>query len=115
MVRVARNSVKTEQISIRLPVDLLNELESLKKRDGIDRSIIIVKALRYWVSVEGNVSTDNEFINQISEMKTEIGELKNSISDLSKTYEKETHPRFCFRAAPMRMRNRSKGIRTHET
>jgi len=90
MVRVARNSVKTEQISIRLPVDLLNELESLKKRDGIDRSIIIVKALRYWVSVEGNVSTDNEFINQISEMKTEIGELKNSISELSKTYEKET-------------------------
>ncbi len=90
MVRVARNSVKTEQISVRLPVDLLNELESLKKRDGIDRSIIIVKALKYWVSVEGNVSTDNEFINQISEMKNEIEGLKISLSEISKTYEKET-------------------------
>ena len=90
MVRVSRNSVKTEQISVRLPVDLLNELESLKKRDGIDRSIIIVKALKYWVSVEGNISTDNEFINQISEMKNEIEELKKSLSELSRTCEKET-------------------------
>ena len=90
MARVPRNNIKTEQISIRLPVDLLQDLENLKRRDGIDRSVIIVKALRYWVSVGGNISTDNEFISQIHELKKAVAELQKNISAISTSHEKET-------------------------
>ena len=78
-----------EQISIRLPVDLIDELSKLKEKEQIDRSAIIVKAIRYWISVGGNVSTDNEFLNQIREMKGEINELKNLMSETVSNSETE--------------------------
>lgn len=90
MSRAPRNNIKTEQISIRLPVDLLEDLEILKQRDGIDRSVLIIKALRYWVSVEGNISTDNEFVNQIHELKEAVEIFQKNISAVSASYEKET-------------------------
>ena len=65
-------------------------LNKLKEKEQIDRSAIIVKALRYWISVGGNVSTDNEFLNQIREMKSEISEVKNLMSETLSHYEKET-------------------------
>lgn len=89
MPRGLRNSAKMEQISIRLPVDLIDDLNKLKEKEQIDRSTIIVKAVRYWISVGGNVSTDNEFLNQIREMKGEINELKNLMSETVSHYEKE--------------------------
>ena len=81
MTRGIRSANRLEQISLRLPVDLIDELNKLKEKEQIDRSAIIVKALRYWISVGGNVSTDNEFLNQIREMKGEINELKNLMSN----------------------------------
>ena len=89
MARGLRNSTKMEQISIRLPIDLIDDLSKLKEKEQIDRSAIIVKALRYWISVGGNVSTDNEFLNQIREMKGEINELKNLMSETISHSEKE--------------------------
>jgi len=90
MPRGLRNSTKMEQISIRLPVDVIEGVNNLKEKEQTDRSLIIVKALRYWISVDGNVSTDNEFLNQIREMKGEINELKNLMSETVSHYEKET-------------------------
>ena len=89
MPRGLRNSTKMEQISIRLPVDVIEGVNNLKEKEQTDRSLIIVKALRYWISVDGNVSTDNEFLNQIREMKGEINELKNLMSETVSHYEKE--------------------------
>ena len=89
MARGLRNSAKMEQISLRLPVDLIDDLNKLKEKEQIDRSAIIVKAVRYWISVGGNVSTDNEFLNQIREMKSEINEVKNLMSETLSHYEKE--------------------------
>ena len=89
MARGLRHSTKMEQISLRLPVDLIDDLNKLKEKEQIDRSTIIVKAVRYWISVGGNVSTDNEFLNQIREMKGEINELKNLMSETVSHYEKE--------------------------
>ena len=90
MTRGIKSANRLEQISIRLPIDLIDELNKLKEKEQIDRSAIIVKALRYWISVGGNVSTDNEFLNQIREMKSEISEVKNLMSETLSHYEKET-------------------------
>lgn len=89
MTRGIRSTNRLEQISIRLPIDLINDLNKLKEKEQIDRSAIIVKALRYWISVGGNVSTDNEFLSQIREMKGEINELKNLMSETISYSEKE--------------------------
>ena len=90
MARGLRNSTKMEQISIRLPVDLIDDLNKLKEKEQIDRSVIIVKAIRYWLSVDGNVSTDNEFLNQIREMKSELNEVKSLMGETISHYEKES-------------------------
>ena len=42
MARGLRNSTKMEQISLRLPVDLIDDLNKLKEKEQIDRSTIIV-------------------------------------------------------------------------
>ena len=89
MTRGIRSANRLEQISLRLPVDLIDDLNKLKEIEQIDRSAIIVKAVRYWISVGGNVSTDNEFLNQIREMKSEINEVKNLMSETLSHYEKE--------------------------
>ena len=90
MTRGIRSTNRLEQISLRLPVDLIDDLNKLKEKEQIDRSAIIVKAIRYWISVGGNVSTDNEFLNQIREMKGEINELKNLMGEMTSHYEKES-------------------------
>ena len=49
MTRGIKSANRLEQISIRLPIDLIDELNKLKEKEQIDRSAIIVKALRYWI------------------------------------------------------------------
>jgi len=89
MTRGIKSTNRLEQISLRLPVDLIDDLNKLKEKEQIDRSAIIVRAIRYWLSVGGNVSTDNEFLNQIREMKSELNEVKNLMRDSLSHYEKE--------------------------
>lgn len=89
MTRGIRSTNKLEQISIRLPLDLIDDLNKLKEKEQIDRSAIIVKALRYWVSVQGHVSEDNEFLNQIKEIKTRQEEMKTQLDKMLMQYENE--------------------------
>ena len=79
-----------EQISIRLPVDVIEGLNNLKEKEQTDRSSIIVKALRYWISVDGNVSTDNEYVEKIKNMDAVISELQKSMQDIVNNYERES-------------------------
>ena len=89
MTRGIRSINKLEQISIRLPLDLIDDLNKLKEKEQIDRSAIIVKALRYWVSVQGHVSEDNEYLNQIREIKTRQEEMKTQLDKMLMQYENE--------------------------
>ena len=83
MTRGIKSPTTLEQISIRLPLDLINQLNEFKEKNEIDRSAIIIKAVRYWLSVGGNVSTDNEYITQIKEMSLKIENLTKTIESLS--------------------------------
>ena len=89
MTRGVNDTRKLEQISLRLPVSLLQELDALKEKEELDRSVIIVKALKYWTSVGGNVTTDAEYITLLQEMKNEIAELKTTLTTSIHHYENE--------------------------
>lgn len=78
---------KHEMISIRLPTDLLSQLDSLKEEEGIDRTALIIRALRYWVSVNGKVTTDNELLTRLDKIEKDtaiISEKIQSETDLRK-------------------------------
>lgn len=78
---------KHEMISIRLPTDLLSQLDSIKEEEGIDRTALIVRALRYWVSVKGRVTTDNELLTRLDKIEREMAVISEKIqseTDLQK-------------------------------
>lgn len=46
-----------------------------KIKEEIDRTSLILRALRYWISVDGKISNDAEFVNSV---------VKNISSDINK-------------------------------
>ena len=85
---------KHEMISIRLPTDLLSQLDSMKEEEGIDRTALIVRALRYWVSVNGRVTTDNELLTRLDKIEKEMAVISEKIqseTDLQKQVNQQEH------------------------
>ena len=71
-----------EQASVRFPADLLKKVDALKDRDGVDRTSIINRAVRYWVEVDGKVISDNEYQKTIANLIAKIQELKQSQTEV---------------------------------
>lgn len=89
MTRGVRNTEKPEQISLRLPAAMIRELDQLKEKEGIDRTAVIIRALKYWVSVEGNIITDAEYLNRMQQMEQELAEIRDSLTKITVQYEEE--------------------------
>lgn len=85
---------KAEMIGLRIPADLLAKIDKLKNDEGIDRTALVLRALRYWVSVEGKVTSDTEYltsmkkvlegIEQLQEDMTEIKSLREQVAEQQK-------------------------------
>lgn len=73
---------KSDMIGVRIPSDLLMKLDKLKDEEGIDRSALILRALRYWVSVNGKISTDAEYLNSIKKIEENVEIIQTDISDI---------------------------------
>ncbi len=82
MTRPLRTGEKPEQVSLRIPKELANKVDIFKEKEGTDRSVIILRALRYWLDVNGNVTTDNEFLNRLNNMESDLKELQNTITKM---------------------------------
>lgn len=93
MARLPRTVEKPEQVSLRLPKDLANKVDYFKEKEGVDRSTIIIRALRYWLEVDGCVTTDHEFMNRLTRLEENTDEFRKIIErNLEKTaasFEKE--------------------------
>ena len=68
-------------ISVRLPQDLYNEVERIRMRDRMDRTNLIIKAVEYWVSVDGQVVTDNELLTRLNKIEKTTAESASLITD----------------------------------
>lgn len=79
-MRGSTNSpVKLELISVRVPADLLQKLDVLKQEEMLDRSTLIVRALKYWVSVEGKITSDQEYLTRLKNIDQNIDEVNTQI------------------------------------
>lgn len=79
-------------ISVRLPQDLYNEVERIRMRDRMDRTNLIIKAVEYWVSVDGQVVTDNELLTRLNKIDRTTAESASLIKDYQteiETYRKD--------------------------
>ena len=79
-------------ISVRLPQDLYNEVERIRTRDRMDRTNLIIKAVEYWVGVDGQVVTDNELLTRLNKIDRTTAESASLIKDYQteiETYRKD--------------------------
>lgn len=63
-------------ISLRLPSDLIAGLDKLREKERTDRTHLIVKAIEYWIQVEGKVTSDGEYLQKIAEIETHLSSIK---------------------------------------
>lgn len=75
-------------ISIRIPSDLLRQIDTIKEREGIDRTALIIRALRYWVAVDGNVTTDNEYLNRLEKLEKNMAVIADGIESVKELRER---------------------------
>jgi len=80
---MTRNNI--EQVSVRLPSELVKMVDVLKDREGIDRTAVINKAVRYWVEVDGKVLADNEYQNSLKNLSQKLENLEKSDESLIKS------------------------------
>lgn len=73
---------KAEMIGLRIPSDLLIKIDKLKDDEGIDRTALVLRALRYWVSVGGKISTDAEYLNSIKNIEEKVETIQTDICDI---------------------------------
>lgn len=79
---------KPDMISIRIPSDLLRQIDTIKEREGIDRTALIIRALRYWVAVDGNVTTDNEYLNRLEKLEKNMAVIADGIESVKELRER---------------------------
>ncbi|MDO5844366.1 MAG: ribbon-helix-helix domain-containing protein [Methanocorpusculum sp.] len=73
---------KSDMIGLRIPSDLLMKIDKLKDEEGIDRTALILRALRYWIGVNGKISTDAEYLNSIKKIESGVGNLLNDMNEI---------------------------------
>lgn len=69
-------------IGLRIPSDLLEKIDKLKNDEGIDRTALVLRALRYWVSVEGKVTSDAEYLTSMQKVQTGIESLQADLTEI---------------------------------
>ena len=89
MTRPLRTGEKPEQLSLRLPKELAAKVDFFKEKEGTDRSVIILRALRYWLDVNGNVTTDHEFLNRLDKIEENTAAMKAELEKLRAEYSHE--------------------------
>lgn len=74
---------------MRMPKDLVSKVDLLKAKEGVDRSAIINKAVRYWTDVEGNITTDHQILSRLDTIETNTTELRSEIYKVILDFRKE--------------------------
>lgn len=78
-----KSTTKIELVSVRLPVDLLKQLDELKVIEGRDRTAVIVQAVKYWVSIQGKITTDHEYLNRLGTLDENVDSINHHLSELN--------------------------------
>jgi len=82
MPRTAKNEA-TVPVNVRIPEQLLQELDAISKRDYHDRTTEVITACKHWVEIDGNASIDSIPVSAVSEINKRLDELTTSVKHFS--------------------------------
>lgn len=86
MTRPSRSGEKPEQISMRMPKELVNNIDILTEGEGVDRSAVINKAVRYWSEVGGHIPTDHQIIGRLDAIEATPPDFAERLTSSYRTF-----------------------------
>lgn len=65
--------------SLRIPADLVEGIEKIQANEHIDRTHVIIKAIEYWVKVDGKVTADGEYLTRLKNIEETLQNLTDTL------------------------------------
>ena len=93
MPRPARSAEKPRQFSLRIPEEYAAEIDRLKEIEGTDSTVIILRAVKFWLETGGKATTDYDLLGRLSSLETELKNLRESDEKRFAEYQKELEER----------------------
>ena len=89
MPRPARSAEKPRQFSLRIPEEYAAEIDRLKEIEGTDSTVIILRAVKFWLETGGSATTDYNLLGRMTSLETELKNLRESDEKRFAEYQKE--------------------------
>lgn len=89
MSRPARSGEKPRQFSLRIPEEFAAEIDRLKEIEGTDSTVIILRAVKFWLETGGSATTDHNLLGRMTSLETELKNLRESDEKRFAEYQKE--------------------------
>ena len=89
MPRPARSTEKPRQFSLRIPEEFAAEIDRLKEIEGTDSTVIILRAVKFWLETGGTATTDYNLLGRMTSLETELKNLRESDEKRFAEYQKE--------------------------
>ena len=89
MPRPTRLGEKPRQFSLRIPKEYGDEIDRLKEIEGTDSTVIIFRAVKFWLETGGSATTDYNLLGRLSSLETEMKNLRESDEKRFAEYQKE--------------------------
>ena len=89
MPRPTRLGEKPRQFSLRIPKEYGDEIDRLKEIEGTDSTVIILRAVKFWLETGGTATTDYNLLGRMTSLETELKNLRESDEKRFAEYQKE--------------------------
>ena len=89
MSRPARSAEKPRQFSLRIPEEFAAEIDRMKEIEGTDSTVIILRAVKFWLETGGKATTDYDLLGRMTSLETELKNLRESDDKRFAEYQKE--------------------------
>ena len=89
MSRPTRLGEKPRQFSLRIPEEYAAEIDRLKEIEGTDSTVIILRAVKFWLETGGKATTDYDLLGRMTALETELKNLRESDEKRFAEYQKE--------------------------
>ena len=93
MPRPTRLGEKPRQFSLRIPKEYGDEIDRLKEIEGTDSTVIILRAVKFWLETGGSATTDYNLLGRMTSLETELKNLRESDEKRFAEYQKELEER----------------------
>ena len=93
MPRPSRLGEKPRQFSLRIPKEYGDEIDRLKEIEGTDSTVIILRAVKFWLETGGKATTDYDLLGRLSSLETELKNLRESDEKRFAEHQKELEER----------------------